>query len=134
MGLCFLPVVWHEARVEVIAIIAPSFQRTYTKTFVFSAPDPRAGRCRPLPLLEISGHSQARLAQFLVVSLFLSPGSCCSQGFVCALWESVSPLMRKFCNQIPLAFKVKLPGVSQSLCWIPQAGKSVVGPRTFTIV
>ena len=42
--------------------------------------------------------------------------------------------MWKFCNQIPLAFKIKFPGASQSLCWIPQAGKSVVGPRTFTTV
>ena len=28
----------------------------------------------------------------------------------------------KFCNQIPLAFKVKFPGGSQSLCLIPRLG------------
>ena len=35
-------------------------------------------------------------------------------GFVCTLQESVSPVLWKFCNQIPLAFKVKFPGGSQS--------------------
>ena len=46
--------------------------------------------------------------------------SCCAQGFVCALQESVSPVLCKFCNQIPLASKVKFPGGSQSLCQIPR--------------
>ena len=40
-------------------------------------------------------------------SLLLSPGSWCVQGFVCALQESFSPVLWKFCDQIPLAFKVK---------------------------
>ena len=47
-----------------------------------------------------------------VGSLLLSPGSRCAQGFVCALQESVSPVLCKFCNQIPLASKVKFPGGS----------------------
>ena len=64
------------------------------------------------------------LAQSLVGSLFLPPGSWCAHGFVCALQESVSPVLWEFCNQIPLAFKVKFPGASQSLS---QIGKSVVG-------
>ena len=34
------------------------------------------------------GPSQASLAQFLVGSLLLSPGSWCTQGLVCALQES----------------------------------------------
>ena len=55
-------------------------------------------------------------------TLLLSPGSWCTQGFVCALQESVSPVLRKFCNQIPLAFKVKFPGGSQSLCLILRLG------------
>ena len=78
--------------------------------------DPTAGHCSPMSLPEIPGHSQASLAQSLVGSLLLSPGSWCTQGFVCALQESVSPVLWKFCNQIPLAFKVKFPGASQSLC------------------
>ena len=55
-------------------------------------------------------------------SLLLSPGSWCAQGFVCALQESVSPVLYKFCNQIPLASKVKFPGGSQSLCQILRLG------------
>ena len=55
-------------------------------------------------------------------SLLLSPGSRCAQGSTCALQEFVSPDLRKFCNQIPLAFKVKFMGGSQSLCWIPRLG------------
>ena len=42
-------------------------------------------------------------------SLLLSPGSWWAQDFVCALQESVSPVLWKFCSQIPLAFKVKFP-------------------------
>ena len=41
---------------------------------------------------------------------------------VCAVQESASPVLWKFCNQIPLASKVKFPGSSQSLCWIRRLG------------
>ena len=99
-----------------------SFKRTYALTVVFSAPDPAAGHCRPTPLLEAPGHAQPSLAQSLVGTQLLSPGSWCIQGFVCVLQESASPFLWKFCNQIPLAPKVKFPGGSQSLCWIPKLG------------
>ena len=56
----------------------------------------------------------------LVGSLLLSPGSWCTQGFVCALQESVTPVLCKFCNQIPLTFKVTFPGGFQSFCQIPR--------------
>ena len=75
-----------------------------------------------MPPPETPGCRQARLAQSLVGTLLLSPGSWCTQGFVCALQESVSPVLWKFCNQILLAFKVKFSGDSQSLCWIPRLG------------
>ena len=42
--------------------------------------------------------------------------------FVCALQESFTPVLCKFCNQIPLTSKVKFSGVSQSLCQIPRLG------------
>ena len=54
--------------------------------------------------------------------IVLSPGSWWTQGFVCSLQESISPVLWKFCNQIPLVFKVKFPGGSQSLCQIPRLG------------
>ena len=49
-----------------------------------------------MPPLETPGHSWASLGQFLVESLLLSPGSWCTQGFVCAFQESVSPVLCKF--------------------------------------
>ena len=81
-------------------------------------PDPKAGHCWPTPLPEIPGHSQASWARSLVGSLLLSPGSWWAWGFVCALQESVFPVLYKFCSQIPLASKVKIPGSSHSLCLI----------------
>ena len=58
----------------------------------------------------------------------LSPGSGCTQGFVCALHESLFPQVPwKFCNQIPLFFKVRFPGDSQSLCQILRLGSLMWG-------
>ena len=113
-------------------------QRTCVFTVVFSATDPAAGHCHPMPPLETSGHSQASLAQSLMGTLLLSPGSCCTQGFVCALQVSVSPVLWKFCNQIlssvPTGLQSQIPlGFSVPLL-DPQIWKTVVGPRTFLTV
>ena len=78
--------------------------------------------CQPMPPPETPRHSQAGLGQSLVGSLLLSPRSWCTKVFVCALQESVSAVLWKFSNQIPLASKVKFPGGSQSLCQIPRLG------------
>ena len=54
---------------------------------------------RPLPTpasAETPGHSRPSLGQSLVGSLLLSPGSWCVEGSVCALQESVSPVLCKF--------------------------------------
>ena len=61
-----------------------------------SASDPAAGHHHPTPLPETPGHSQANVAQSLVGSLILSPGSQCIQGFLCPFQESVSPFLCKF--------------------------------------
>ena len=71
-------------------VMATSFKRTYASAVVFRAPDPTAGHCRPMPLPETPGHSQASLAQSVVGSLLLSPGSWCTRGFVCAHQEFIS--------------------------------------------
>ena len=97
-------------------------QRSHAGTSTLSAPNPAAGHCWPTPLVETPRHLQAGLGQPLVGSLLLSPGSWCAQGFVCALPESVSPVLWKFCDQIPLASKIKFPAGSQSLCQIPRLG------------
>ena len=91
-------------------IMGTSFKRPHAFTATLSAPDLAAGHRQPTSLPETPGHRQASLGQSLVGSVFLSPRSWCTQGFVCAIQESVSPILCKFCNQIPLASKVKFPG------------------------
>ena len=48
-----------------------------------------------MPPPETPGHVQEILGQSLVGSLLLAPRSWCTQGFVCALQESVSPVLWK---------------------------------------
>ena len=81
--------------VEVMKIMATSFKRSHAHTTALSAPDFSAGTLRPTSLPETLGHSQPSLGQSLEGSLILSPGSWCTQGFVCALQESVSPVLCK---------------------------------------
>ena len=80
-----------------------------------------------MPHPEAPGHSRVSLDQSLVGSLLLSPGSWCTQDFVCALHESVSLVLWKFYNQIPMSSKVLTPQDSQSLCQIPRLGNLEVG-------
>ena len=115
-------------------IMATSFKRPQACTAALSAPDPAAGHLWRTPLPETPGHSQESLAQSLVGSLLLSPGSLYVQGYVCACQVSVSPVLWKFYNQIPLAFKIKFPGGFSVPLLDLQVGKSVVGPRTFITV
>ena len=86
----FLLFTWGETMVEVMKIMVTSFKSSLACTATLSAPDPAAGHCRPMPPPETPGHSWASLGQSLVGSLLLSPGSWCTQGFFCALQESVS--------------------------------------------
>ena len=73
-----------------------SFKRSHASTATLSASNPAAGHRQPTPLPETPGHSQANLGQSHARSLLLSPGSWCTQGSVCALQESVSPVLCKF--------------------------------------
>ena len=59
-------------------------------------PNSASGYRQPTLLPKTPGHSLASLDQSLVGSLLLSPGSWCAQGSVCALQESVSPVLCKF--------------------------------------
>ena len=72
-----------------------SFRRSHAHTAILSGPSPAAGHRQPTPLPETPGHSQASLSQSLVGSLLLSSGSRCTQGFLCILQESVSPVLCK---------------------------------------
>ena len=115
---------------QTMVVLMTSFKRTCAHPVVFSVPDPAAGHCRLRPPLETSWTFTGTSGS--VSSDTDSPGSWCTQGFICTLQESVSPVLWMFCNQIPLASRVKFPGGSQSLCRVP--GKSVVGPRAFLTV
>ena len=90
---------WCQTMVGVMVVMVTSFKRTYDHTVEFSVPYLTAGNCQPTPLPETPGHSQASLTQSLLGTLLLSPGSWCTQGFVCALQEPVSPVLQKFYNK-----------------------------------
>ena len=60
------------------------------------SPEPAAGHRQLTPPLETPGYSWANLGQSFVGSLLLPLGSWCAQGSVCALHESVSPVLCKF--------------------------------------
>ena len=99
--------VFPPCMVGVMLVMVTSF-KVLMSVLLYSVPlTPCQATVEPTSLLETPGHSQASLTWSLVRSLLLSPGSWCAQGFVCALQESFPPVLWKFCNQIPLAFKVK---------------------------
>ena len=51
-----------------------SLKRCQADNAILCAPNPSAGHCQPMPLLEIPGHSWASLGQSLVGSLLLPLG------------------------------------------------------------
>ena len=87
---------WGQTMKEVMKVMVTSFKRFHACTATLSAPNPAAGHHRRTPPVETPGHSWASLGQSLVGSLLLSRGSWCTEGFVCALQESVSPVLCKF--------------------------------------
>ena len=102
-------------------IMATSVKKSHASTAALSALDPAAGHHQPMPLPESwtltdkSGSVTCGVtAPFSWVLVHT--------GFVCALQESVSAVMCKLGNQIPLASKVKFPRGSQSLCQICRLG------------
>ena len=74
--------------------MAISLKRFHVYTAALSAPP--CSKPGPTPLPQTPGHSGASPGQPFLGSLLLSPGSWCTQGFVCALPESVSPVLCKF--------------------------------------
>ena len=58
--------------------------------------NPAAGHRQLMPPPETPGHSQASLSQSLVGSLLLSLGFWYTQGSICVLQESVSPVLCNF--------------------------------------
>ena len=120
-GSVFPPCSFASAQnmVGIMAVMGTSFKRTYACTSQSSQEC-----CIPCPWAcsrPLSTHMSSRDSWTLTgKSGSVSCGV--TAPFACALQQSVSPVLWKFCNQIPLAFKVKFPGGSQSLCWIPRLG------------
>ena len=76
-------------------------QKVHGGTAALSAPDPAAGHCQPTPLQTHASTGDSwtltgKSGSVSLGSLLLSPGSWCAQAFVCALQESVSPVLCKF--------------------------------------
>ena len=119
-----------QTMVEVMKTMGTSFERSHAHTATFSVPNPAAGHRWPRPLPETPGtHGQVSLT--LVGPLLLSPGSWCAQGSVCALQESVSPVLCKFWQlygglmatsskrayAIPRSAAPKAPAPAAVHCW-----------------
>ena len=99
MGRAVFPpcwLTWRQTIVEAMKIMASSFQRFCACTAALGASHPEAGHRWPTPLPETPGHSRACLGQSLVGSQLLSSGSWYTQGFVCALQESVTLVLCNF--------------------------------------
>ena len=79
--------------VGVMKIIVTSFKRSCAHTVIFRTLTLEQATVDPCLWPETPEHSQARLGESLVESLLLSLGSRCARGFVCALQESVSPVL-----------------------------------------
>ena len=109
---------------SMVGLMETSSKRAYAilRSPAPRAPAPATDHCLPTPHPETPRNSQASLSQSPVGFLFLSPRSWCAQDFVCSLQESASPVLCKFCNEIPLGSKVKFSGRSQSLFQIPRLG------------
>ena len=113
--------------VGVMVVMATSFRRTYASLpqfpgLLYSIPlTPRLATVDPsLRQRLLDTHRQVWLSLLwghAAFSWFLV-----GTRFSCALQVSVSPVLWKLCNQIPLVFKVKFPGGSQSLCQILRLG------------
>ena len=81
---------WGQTMVQVMKIMVISLKMSHACTAALSAPKPAAGHCWPTPLLETPG--QVWVSLFWGLLLF-SLWSWCTQGFVCALQESVFPVL-----------------------------------------
>ena len=82
--------------VEVMKIMATSFKRSHAGTATLSAPNPAAGHHRSTPPPETPGHFTGKSGS--VSCEVTAPFSwvLVHTGFVCALQESVSPVLCKF--------------------------------------
>ena len=117
---------WGKTLVGVMVVMATSFKRTYSSMHCGSQD------CCSLCLWPCGRPLSTHISTRYSCTLTGKSGSVScgvrapfswilvDTSFVCAFQESVSWVLWKFCNQIPLTINVKFPGGSQSLCWIPK--------------
>ena len=122
---------WGQTMMDVMMIMATFFKRPHACIATLSAPESAGGHCWRTPPPETPGHSRASLGQSFVESLLLSPGSFCAQGLICALQESVSPVLCNFwwlCGgvngdllrrayAIPRSAAPRAPAPAAGCCW-----------------
>ena len=113
---------WAHTMVQAVKIMGISFKMSCVGTAMPSATNPGADYCQTMPPPETSGPWQECLVLSLVGSLLLSPGSWCTQGFVCVLQVSVSQSCRSSVIKSHWPPKSNSLGGSQSLCQIPRLG------------
>ena len=126
----FLPCCLDEVElwVGIMEVVVTSFKRTQAHTVIFSAPDPTAGHCRPMPLLATDSWTlTGKSGSVLVWTQSLSPGSCYAQFCLCP---------PRVCFPSPVEVLSHWPPKSNSLGVLSpfagsSVGKSVVGPGTF---
>ena len=125
MGLCSLPIVWPEANSsrDVGNLLQKDLcQHTVLpRTGAVNAPDPMAGHCHPCLCWRIpnTGRSGSVSCGFTAPFSWVLVQARCR---LCPPRVSVSPVLWKFCNQIPLTFKVIFSRDPQSLCQTPTLG------------
>ena len=120
-------------------MVMASFKKTYTntlapRTVIVSAPDSTADHCQHMPRPETPGKSQSSLAQSLVRSLLLFPGSLCTHKVLFVPSKSLFPqscgssIIKSHWASKSNSLQVLRP-FARSPGW-----ESVVGPRTFATV
>ena len=113
---------WAHTMAQAVKIMGISFKMSCVGSAMPSATHPGAGYCQTMPPPKASGHWQECLVLSLVGSLLLSPGSWCTQGFVCVLQVSVSQSCRSSVIKSHWPPKSNSLGDSQSLCQIHRLG------------
>ena len=131
-GAVFPPcsLIWGQT---IVGIIMTSSKRTYARTPGLQGPllsvplTPWQATVNPCLCWRLpKTHRQVWLNVLWIHCSFL-PSPAVHKVLFVVFQESLSPELWKFCNQIPLNFKVRCPGDSQSLCQIPRLGSLLWG-------
>ena len=134
LGSCLAwgdPALWSTG--SVVGLMANS-KRVLCQGGPSSAPIPVVSPCWPTPHTPRRPSNTSRSLLFRLVWDHGSSPLCLGAHKICLcppILESLfTPVLCKSYNQIPLAFKARFHGDSQSLCWIPMLGSLTWGSET----